>query len=187
VHGQVCERLPAQYNLALSEIRHESRIGRSIQTGSSIDPHDPELSELPFSLTTVAILELKGPVYRVFSYGIDFTASTPIAFCLSKKFLAAASGSHAIGRSWHFSFWLNQFIDTPQVSRIDETRFSELALPFLGHLSQDVTPESLLPLDFPRPGAAKTLLGAAMCFHLWHVPSLWKEKEAASIGMASFA
>jgi hypothetical protein len=106
VHRQVREHFSAEADLLLGEVGHELRISGPVEAGSGVDPYDPKSSELPLSLAAVTVLVLKGFVYRVFSYGIDFTASAPIAFCLIKNLPAAASGSHAIRRSWHFPVWL---------------------------------------------------------------------------------
>ena len=76
----------------LANRSHQTRVGRAILSGSSIDANDPQLAEIALADTAIAECELARFIDMMLGNGENVTAHAPKAFRGFKDFLFSALG-----------------------------------------------------------------------------------------------
>jgi hypothetical protein len=90
--GQVCQQLAVQVDASFLNAVDKLAVGHAMLTGSGIDPGDPQTTEIPFLVATIAVSVLQGLHDRLVGDFEELAPGAPETFSQLQNFLMALAG-----------------------------------------------------------------------------------------------
>ena len=82
LEGQLCENLSVDFDLSCLKARHQPAVRQPVDARGGVDARDPQPTEFPLALASIAICVFFGLVYGFDGDAMQLAAPTKIAFGL---------------------------------------------------------------------------------------------------------